>query len=83
MFIFVCLFKIGQFNFWLHMAQKKFPQVKNNYEYYNKLLSDLKSIFSEVLEINSFGNNANTLSHQEIVSYPDCKDMFLIVDVKD
>lgn len=64
------------------MAQKRFPQVKDNYDYYKKLLSDRKSIFSEVIEVNSFGNNANTLSHQENVSYPDCKDMFLIVDVK-
>ena len=81
-FIFVHLSKIGQVNFWLHMAQRKYPQVKDNYEYYNKLLSDRKSIFSEVLEINKFGNNANTLSHQEVVSYPNCKDMFLIVDIK-
>ena len=81
-FIFVHLSKIGQVNFWLDMAQKKFPQIIDNYEFYNKLLSDRKSIFTEVLEINDFGNNANTLSHKENVLYPDCNDMVLIVDVK-
>jgi hypothetical protein len=38
-FIFVHLSKIGQVNFWLDMAQKKFPQIIDNYEFYNKLLN--------------------------------------------
>lgn len=47
------------------MGAKKVIQIVENYEYYKKLLSDRKSIFSEIIEINSVGNNANTLEKIE------------------
>jgi len=66
------------------MAQKKFPQLIENYAFYNKLLAERKSIFTEVIEINKRGNNANMLESKEKVIHPMATDgnMILIVDVK-
>lgn len=75
---------IGQVNNWFPMAQKVFPQVKENFDFYNNLLAQRKSVFSEVIEINHNGNNAHTLESVEEVIHPAIKDgnMVLLVDVK-
>jgi len=66
------------------MGKNRFPQLKENYSFYNKLLEGRKSIFSEVIEINKAGNNQNFLERQEVVKHPDLKEerMILNVDVK-
>ncbi|WP_282036194.1 hypothetical protein [Saccharicrinis aurantiacus] len=66
-----------------YMASKTNLKVKENYTLYSKLLSERKSVFSEVIEINEIGNNANTLSRQEVLKHKSISDnMVLIVDVK-
>ena len=76
--------KFGQVNKWFNMGQKKFPQIKENYSFYNNLLSERKSIFTEIIEINKKGNNHNTLESIEEVTHPIVTDdkMVLLVDVK-
>ncbi len=66
------------------MGVKIFQQVKDNYAFYNKLLSERKSIFSEVIEINEIGNNQNRVIATEAVHHPatDQNDMVLMVDVQ-
>ncbi|MCU4155233.1 hypothetical protein J1N10_04555 [Carboxylicivirga sp. A043] len=65
------------------MASKINQKVKENYDFYSSLLSERKSIFSEVIEINETGNNENTLSKQEVLKHKSIPDkMVLIVDVK-
>ena len=66
------------------MAQKKFPQIQENYPFYNKLLSERKLIFSTVIEVNKEGNNANTLESIEEVKHPLVNEdkMILLVNVK-
>lgn len=65
------------------MASKKSKAIRENYDFYNKLLAERKSVFSEVIDINSTGNNANTLTKIEPVKHPSiADDMALIVDVK-
>lgn len=80
----VYLPKFGQVNKWFNMGQKKFPQIKENYSFYNNLLSERKSIFTEVIEINKIGNNHNTLESVEEVTHPNATEdkMVLLVDVK-
>ena len=80
----VYLPKLGQVNKWFNMGQKKFPQIKENYSFYNNLLSERKSIFTEVIEINKTGNNHNTLESVEEVIHPTATEdkMVLLVDVK-
>jgi hypothetical protein len=74
----------GKPNEWLNMSQKKFPQIQENYAFYNNLLLERKSIFAEVIEINQTGNNRNTLAYSTIVSHPNVEDdaMVLMVNVK-
>lgn len=74
----------GQVNKWFSMGQNKFPQIKENYSFYNNLLSERKSIFTEVIEINKFGNNNNTLESIEEVTHTVVTNdkMVLLVDVK-
>ncbi|REG84106.1 hypothetical protein C8N41_1077 [Winogradskyella sediminis] len=58
-------------------------KVKEDYLYYKKLLSERKSIFSEVIEINEVGNNANTLEFEEVVKQEIMgAKMLFIVNVK-
>lgn len=66
------------------MSQKRFPQIKENYSFYNNLLSERKSIFTEVIEINKKGNNHNTLESVQEVIHPTTTEgkMVLLVDVK-
>jgi hypothetical protein len=65
------------------MASKKNPKVKEDFTFYKKLLEERKSIFSEVIEINNTGNNANTLEKKELLKHDSIDDdMILIVDVK-
>ena len=80
----VYLPKFGQVNKWFNMGQRKFPQIKENYSFYNNLLSERKSIFTEVIEINKTGNNHNTLESVEEVTHPNATEdkMVLLVDVK-
>ena len=80
----VYLPKLGQVCKRFNMGVKIFQQVKENYTFYNKLLSERKSIFSEVIEINEKGNNQNRVIATEVVHHPatDQNDMVLIVDVQ-
>lgn len=64
------------------MGKNRYPQVRENYDLYQKILQERKSIFTEVIEVNNIGNNANTLSKTENVKCLDCDEMILIVDVK-
>jgi len=65
------------------MSTKKNHKVKDNYNFYNELLSKRKSIFSEVIEIKKVGNNHNTLEELIDVKHPDIENnMLLLVDVK-
>jgi len=66
------------------MSQKKFPEIKDNYTFYNNLLAERKSIFTEVIEINKKANNHNFLESIETVIHPDINDdnMILLVEVK-
>ena len=65
------------------MTSKRIKEIRENYEFYNKLLAERKSVFSEVIDINSTGNNANTLEKIEPVKHPSITDdMVLIFDVK-
>lgn len=76
--------KFGQVKNWFNMGQKKFPQIVDNYSFYNNLLSERKSFFTEVIEINKIGNNRNILESIEAVIHPEVTDdeMVLMVDVK-
>ena len=67
----------------LIMGTTKSLKVKEDYSLYNRLLEERKSVFTEVIEVNKVGNNANTLSQiedvkQEVLS----EEVILIVDVK-
>ncbi|MFB9058074.1 hypothetical protein ACFFU9_15120 [Mariniflexile ostreae] len=66
------------------MGQHLSLAVKNNYSFYNKLLLERKSIFSEVIEINSKANNHNFIESIEPVVYPELENdkMKLLVRVK-
>ena len=66
------------------MGQKKFIQIKENYDFYNILLSERKSIYTGIIEINKIGNNHNTLESIEEVKHPTANkdNMVLLVDVK-
>ena len=83
-FNFVYLTNIGQVKILINMGQKKFPQIKENYSFYNNLLSERKSIFTEVIEINKTSNNKNTLESIEEVTHSltTNEKMVLLVDVK-
>lgn len=80
----VYLPKFGQVNNWFNMGQHLSLEVKNNYSFYNNLLLERKSIFSEVIEINSRANNHNFVETIEQVIYPELEDdkMKLLVKVK-
>lgn len=43
------------------MAKETIPEIKNNYDLYNQLLKERKSIFTEVISISKNGNNKNYL----------------------
>lgn len=81
-FLYLSVINIANKNF--KMAQKKFPQLIENYDFYNKLLSERKSIFTEIIEINKCGNNENTLESIEKVTHPIAIEdkMVLLVNVK-
>jgi len=80
---FIYLTFLGQVNNWLNMTSKKHSVIRDNFDFYNKLLEERKSVFSEVIGICKTGNNANTLEKIEPVKHPSISDeMILIVDVK-
>lgn len=80
---YVYLPQSGQVKNWLNMASKQFKEIQENYSFYNKLLEERKSVFSEVLEINKLSNNANTIEETIPVKHPSVEEnMILIVDVK-
>jgi len=65
------------------MGTKRLIEIIDNYDFYRNLLETRKSVFSEIIEINSTGNNAQTLEKIEPVIHPSTNDeMVLIVDVK-
>lgn len=65
------------------MSSKQHKIIQENYSFYNSLLEERKSIFSEVVEINKVSNNANIIEEALPVSHPSLEDeMILIVDVK-
>jgi hypothetical protein len=74
----------GQVKDWLNMPQKRFDKVKQDYSFYNSLLEERKSIFSEVIEVNKPGNNKGILSKEEKLNHSSLpsEQMVLIVDVK-
>jgi len=43
------------------MAKEKIPEIKKNYDLYNQLLRERKSIFKEVISIQETGNNKHVL----------------------
>jgi hypothetical protein len=43
--------------------------IRDNYDFYQDLLSNRKSIFKEVIEISEFGNNKNTLQKKEPLTH--------------
>lgn len=64
----------GQVNKWFNMSQKRFPQIKENYSFYNNLLSERKSIFTEVIEINRKANNHSFVESVDKVNHPGVND---------
>lgn len=67
----------------LNMGVTRSLKIKNNYAFYSKLLQERKSIFSEIIEINKVGNNANILEKKELIKHKEIDaNMLLIVDVK-
>jgi hypothetical protein len=80
----VYLPKFGHVDNWVNMGQHKFSQIRENYSFYNNLLSERKSIFKEVIEINKTGKNISSLVTEEDVVHPTITDdkMVLIVDVR-
>lgn len=80
----VYLPNFGQVNKWFNMGQKKFPQIKENYSFYNNLLAERKSIFTEVIEINNKANNHSFVESVDKVDHPEVNDdnMILCVEVK-
>lgn len=80
----VYLPKFGQVGKRYNMGLQIFQQVKDNYTFYNNLLSERKSIFTEVIEINEKGNNHLRVEATEVVRHPGISqdDMVLIVDVQ-
>lgn len=69
--------------FYLTMATKTIQEIKDNYDFYNNLLQQRKSIFSSIIDIKEIGNNNNTLEKIESIKHIGIEDpMFLIVDVK-
>lgn len=80
---FIYLTFLGQVKKRLKMSTKRLNKIREDYQFYNSLLMNRKSIFSEVIEINSKGNNANTLEKIEPLKHVSIDDnMVLIVDVK-
>lgn len=58
-------------------------KIQDDYSFYNNLLVERKSIFSEVLELNKTSNNANIIEETIPVMHRDIiDDMILIVNVK-
>lgn len=67
----------------LIMGTIKSFKVKEDYTLYNRLLEERKSVFTEVIEVDKVGNNANTLSQIEDVKQKVLsEEVILIVDVK-
>jgi len=65
------------------MSIKKVTEIAQNYDYYKLLLEERKSIFTEIIEINSVGNNANTLEKIEKIKHPATNDdLTFTVNVK-
>jgi hypothetical protein len=67
----------------LIMGTTKSLKVKEDYSLYNRLLEERKSVFTEVIEVNKVGNNANTLSKiEDVEQQVITEQVILIVDVK-
>lgn len=65
------------------MGSKKVKAIAENYTFYEKLITERKSIFTDIIEINSVGNNANTLEKIETIAHPSIgDDLTLTVNVK-
>ncbi|MCW4469124.1 hypothetical protein OGH69_09125 [Flavobacterium sp. MFBS3-15] len=65
------------------MGSKKVAVIAENYDFYTKLVDERKSIFSEIIEVNSVGNNANTLETIEKISHPiTTDDLTFTINVK-
>lgn len=77
----VCLSLFGQVNKWFNM-QKIFPQIKENYAFYNNLLSERKSIFTEVIEINNRANNHSFVESVDKINHPEVNDDNMVLCVK-
>jgi hypothetical protein len=65
------------------MADIIYPEIKDKYNYYTKLLKDRKSVFDSVIEIRSFGNNNKILEKETGVKHESIQDeIILIVNVR-
>lgn len=71
---FIYLPNYGHVNKWFNMGQHIIPKIKENYSFYNKLLSERKSVFSELIEINKVGNNYNELCESIETIHPSIND---------
>jgi hypothetical protein len=81
---FIYLTFLGQVKKRFKMSSKRLNKIREDYQFYNSLLNDRKSIFSEFIEINKLKpNKANILQKIEPIEHHSTSDkMVLIVEVK-
>lgn len=65
------------------MSKEIIPEISANYDFYNQLLKERKSVFESVISIVNVGNNHNTLEESIPVVHSSYQGpMLLIVNVK-
>lgn len=65
------------------MAKEIIPEIRSNYDFYNQLLKERKSVFEEVISIVRVGNNQNTLEKLIPITHSSFEgEIFLIASVK-
>lgn len=65
------------------MSSRKAIEIVENYDYYMSLVQERKTVYSKVIDVNSTGNNANTLEKIELVKHDiTLDDLTFTVNVK-
>jgi hypothetical protein len=65
------------------MGKEIRTEIKDNYTFYNTLLKERKSIFTQVISISKLGNNANIMeTSSDVVHSNSNTEINLIIDVK-
>ena len=65
------------------MGSKRVMKIADNYDFYTKLVKERKLIFTDKIEINHIGNNANILEKTEAVKHTSITDeLTFTVNVK-